>query len=62
MTDTGFSGTEQWVVWNGSLGVLDMVTIGGVEPGAEGRNAWPDAPYGTVWPFSLAQLGGTCRF
>lgn len=61
MTDTGFSGTEQWVVWNGSLGVLDMVTIGRVETGAEGRNAWLDAPYGIVGPFSLDELEETGR-
>ena len=61
MTDTGFSGAEQWVVWNGSLGVLDMVSIGRVEAGAGARQAWLDAPYGIVGPFSLDELEATGR-
>ncbi len=61
MTDMGSSGTEQWVVWNGSLGVLDMVTIGRVETGAGARQAWLDAPYGIVGPFSLDELEETGR-
>ena len=61
MTDTGFSGAEQWVVWNGSLGVLDMVSIGRVEADAGGRQAWLDAPYGVVGPFSLDELEQTGR-
>lgn len=56
MNDTGSTGTEQWVVWNGSLGVLDMVTIGRIEADAGGRQAWLDAPYGIVGPFSLDEL------
>lgn len=51
MTDTG-----EWVVWNGSLGVLDMVTIGRVEEGEGGRTAFLAPPYGVVGPFSLDQL------
>lgn len=47
---------EQWVVWNGSLGILDMVTIGLVEDGAGGRRACLAPPYGVVGPFSLDEL------
>jgi hypothetical protein len=33
---------EQWVIWNGSLGFLDMATIGHVEDGESGRSAFLD--------------------
>lgn len=52
---------EQWVVWNGSLGVLDTVTIGPVEQGAHGRSACLAPPYGVVGPFSLDELEATGR-
>ncbi|MFG1373371.1 J domain-containing protein [Xanthobacter oligotrophicus] len=52
---------EQWVVWNGSLGVLDTVTIGLVEQGADGRSACLAPPYGVVGPFSLDELEATGR-
>jgi len=47
---------EDWVVWNGSLGVLDMVRIGQVEAEEGGRRAWLAPPYGVVGPFSLDEL------
>ncbi|MBL1257022.1 J domain-containing protein [Methylocystis sp. Sn-Cys] len=47
---------EQWVVWNGSLGVLDMVTIGHIEAREDGRRAYLAPPYGVVGPFSLDEL------
>lgn len=47
---------EQWVVWNGSLGVLDMATIGHIEDREEGRRAYLAPPYGVVGPFSLDEL------
>jgi hypothetical protein len=47
---------EEWVVWNGSLGVLDMVTIGRIEEGEGGRVAYLAPPYGVVGPFSLDEL------
>lgn len=47
---------EQWVVWNGSLGVLDMVTIGHIETREDGRRAYLAPPYGVVGPFSLDEL------
>ena len=48
---------DQWVIWNGSLGILAMVTIGRVEIGANGTtNAWLGGPYDMVGPFSLDEL------
>ena len=46
----------EWVIWNGSLGVLDMVTVGRIEDTHNGRNAFLDSPYGVVGPFSLDEL------
>jgi hypothetical protein len=50
------TGQEQWVVWNGSLGFLDMAAIGRVEDGAGGRSAFLASPYDVVGPFSLEEL------
>jgi hypothetical protein len=47
---------EQVVVWNGSMGVLDMATIGRIEHGESGRLAYLAAPYEVVGPFSLDEL------
>jgi len=47
---------EDWVVWNGSLGVLDTVAIGLIEESAGGRIAFLAAPYDMVGPFSLDEL------
>ncbi|MDI4662765.1 J domain-containing protein [Xanthobacter autotrophicus] len=46
----------EWVVWNGSLGVLDMVSIGRIEEGEGGRSAFLAPPYSVVGPFSLDEL------
>jgi hypothetical protein len=46
----------QWVIWNGSLGILDLVTIGPITDGAGGRTAVLAAPYVVVGPFSLDDL------
>lgn len=46
----------EWVIWNGSLGVLDMVTIGRIEDGEGGKSAFLAPPYGVVGPFSLDEL------
>jgi hypothetical protein len=48
--------TEEWVVWNGSLGVLDKATIGRVERSHGGRSAYLAPPYDVVGPFSLDEL------
>ncbi|MYM64883.1 J domain-containing protein [Pseudomaricurvus sp. HS19] len=47
---------EQWVIWNGTLGILDTVAIGEIEVGPDGRSAWLDEPYDMVGPFSLDEL------
>lgn len=67
MKARGMADQEHWVIWNGSLGILDMVTIGQVADGA-GRRAWLAPPYEAVGPFSLDELEaqgwiafGACR-
>ncbi len=47
---------EEWVVWNGSMGILDMATIGDIQHGESGRKACLAPPYGVVGPFSLDEL------
>jgi hypothetical protein len=47
---------QEWVVWNGSLGVLDTVAIGRIEEGEAGRSACLAPPYDMVGPFSLDEL------
>ena len=54
MTDNN----DEWVVWNGSIGILDTVTVGRIEHGEAGRNAWLAPPYEVVGPFSLDDLVG----
>ncbi len=51
MTDT-----EEWVGWNGSMGILDMATLGRIEVDEAGRRAFLAPPYGVVGPFSLDEL------
>lgn len=50
-----------WVVWNGSLGVLDMAAMGRVESDSAGRSGWLAAPYDVVGPFSLDELESSGR-
>lgn len=52
---------EEWVIWNGSLGVLVMAAMGRIEHGEGGRSAWLAAPWDVVGPFSLAELEATGR-
>lgn len=47
---------EEWVVWNGSLGILVTAAIGRIEHGEGGRSACLAAPYDVVGPFSLDEL------
>jgi hypothetical protein len=47
---------EGWVVYNGSLGVADKVTIGQIEVGVGGRSACLAPPYDAVGPFNLDEL------
>ncbi|MBB4198632.1 molecular chaperone DnaJ [Rhodoblastus sphagnicola] len=48
---------REWVVWNGSIGILDMAALGRIERGS----AWLAEPYDVVGPFSLDQLETTGR-
>jgi hypothetical protein len=52
----GMTDNEEWVVWNGSLGVLDKVAIGHIDVGEAGRMAFLAEPYHMVGPFSLDEL------
>ncbi len=56
MTATGSPGDDEWVVWNGSMGILDMARIGHIEDGEGGRTAFLAPPYDIVGPFSLDEL------
>lgn len=47
---------EEWVVWNGSMGILLMATIGEIRDGDAGRMACLAPPFGVVGPFSLDEL------
>ena len=55
---------EQWVIWNGTFGIRDFVTIERVEVGPEGKMAWLEEPYDMVGPFSVDELEtqGRIRF
>jgi hypothetical protein len=48
--------TEEWVVWNGSAGILLTAALGRVECGAAGRTAWLARPFEMVGPFDLDAL------
>lgn len=50
------SDNEQWVIWNGALGILDTTSICRIEDGEGGRHAFLAPPYGIVGPFSLDEL------
>jgi len=56
MKARGMTDKEEWVVWNGSMGILDMATIGYIEDGDGGRSTFLAPPYGVVGPFSLDEL------
>ena len=47
---------QEWVVWNGSLGILDVARIGDVHFGESGRRACLAPPYDVVGRFSLDEL------
>lgn len=57
MPDTySAAGDEEWVIWNGALGLVTTASLGRVEPGTGGRQAWLDDPFDMVGPFSLDEL------
>ena len=47
---------QEFVVWNGSLGVLDMAALGRIDHRETGREGWLSPPYDMVGPFSLDEL------
>jgi hypothetical protein len=47
---------EEWVIWNGGHGLVTTATLGRVETGSNGRQAWLDEPFDMVGPFSLDEL------
>lgn len=46
----------QWVVWNGTSGLLAVAALGRIDIGAQGRRAWLDQPFDMVGPFDLDEL------
>ena len=56
MKARGMTDKEEWVIWNGSLGILDMATVGHIRDGEHGRRASLAPPYDVVGPFSLDEL------
>lgn len=52
----------EWIIWNGSIGIRDFVTIGRID--MDEKLAWLEAPYNMVGPFSLDELtdNGLIRF
>lgn len=52
----GSAHDEEWVIWNGSYGIVTMAKISRIEIGAGGRMAWLDRPYDMVGPISLDEL------
>lgn len=47
---------EQFVIWNGSLGIAVLAALGSVETDADGRRAWLAPPWDIVGPFDLDAL------
>ncbi|MGR8934659.1 MAG: J domain-containing protein [Gammaproteobacteria bacterium] len=54
--DDRLTNEEEWVIWNGAHGLVTTVTVGRVETGTGGRNAWLDEPFDMAGPFSLDEL------
>lgn len=53
---------EEWIIWNGSVGIRDFVTIGRIDTAL--NVAWLEGPYDMVGPFALDELtaNGLIRF
>ncbi|NTV72153.1 MAG: J domain-containing protein [Azonexaceae bacterium] len=47
---------DEWVIWNGGLGVVTTATLGRVEVGPGGRVAWLEEPFDMVGPFDFDEL------
>lgn len=50
------TGDDEWVIWNGGHGLVTTATLGRVEIGSNGRQAWMDEPFEMLGPFSLDEL------
>ncbi|MCB1886374.1 MAG: J domain-containing protein [Rhodocyclaceae bacterium] len=51
------TGDEDWVIWNGGLGLVTTAALGDVETAPNGqRMAWLDEPFDMVGPFDLDEL------
>lgn len=50
------TGDDEWVIWNGGLGVVTTATLGRVEVGPGGRTAWLEEPFDMVGPFDFDEL------
>ena len=50
------TGDDEWVIWNGGHGLVTTATLGRVETGSSGRQAWLDEPIDMVGPFNLDEL------
>ena len=55
------TGKEEWVIWNGSLGVLVTAALGHVDEVAGGRRACLAPPWEIVGPFDLDELENAGR-
>lgn len=47
---------EDFIIWNPTLGIRDLVTIGEIKTTENTTQAWLDDPYDMVGPFSLDEL------
>ncbi|WP_304545608.1 J domain-containing protein [Sulfurimonas microaerophilic] len=47
---------EEFIIWNGNLGVRDFVTIGEIKIRDDKTYAWLEEPYEMVGPFDLNEL------
>jgi hypothetical protein len=56
MSSAWHADNEEWVIWNGSLGILAMAALGRIEDDEHGRRACLAPPYDIVGPFSLDEL------
>ena len=54
--DEHYYDEHTWVIWNGTLGLLDTVTLGEIKLTANGREAWLEEPYDMVGPLDLDVL------
>ncbi len=53
---SSMTSAAEWVIWNGSIGIVDTVRLGSITDGATGRLARLAPPYDVVGPFSFDEL------